>query len=53
MPALWLGVYAVCISYGYRLIGAAAGTLVFYGAVLVTLIGYDRAHRRARCRPGA
>ena len=42
VPALWLGVYALCISYGYRHIGAAAGTLVFYGAVLVTLIGYDR-----------
>jgi drug/metabolite transporter (DMT)-like permease len=41
-PALWLGVYTVCISYGYLFIGAAAGTVVFYCAVLVTLIGYDR-----------
>jgi hypothetical protein len=23
-PALWLGVYAVCISFGYQHIGAAA-----------------------------
>ena len=42
LPALWLGVYTVCISYGYLFIGAAAGTVVFYCAVLVTLIGYDR-----------
>jgi drug/metabolite transporter (DMT)-like permease len=42
VPALWLGVYAVCISYGYVFIGAAPGTVVFYCAVLVTLIGYDR-----------
>jgi len=42
VPALWLGVYAVCISYGYLFIGAAPGTVVFYCAVLVTLIGYDR-----------
>lgn len=42
VPALWLGIYAVCISYGYLFIGAAAGTVVFYCAVLVTLIGYDR-----------
>lgn len=41
-PALWLGVYAVCISYGYRYIGAAAGTFVFYAAVLLTLVVDDR-----------
>ena len=35
MPALWLGVYAVCISYGYLFTGAAPGTVVFYCAVLV------------------
>jgi drug/metabolite transporter (DMT)-like permease len=43
-PALWLGVYAVCISYGYRHIGAAAGTFVFYATVLLTLVGWDVAH---------
>jgi hypothetical protein len=42
VPALWLGVYTVCISCGYLFIGAAPGTVVFYCAVLVTLIGYDR-----------
>src|SRR4051794_654649 len=31
-PALWLAAYAACISYGYRYIGAAAGTFVFYAA---------------------
>ncbi len=41
-PALWLGLYAVCISYGYQHIGAAAGTFVFYAAVLLTLVLDDR-----------
>lgn len=40
-PALWLGLYAVCISYGYQHIGAAAGTFVFYATVLLTLVGVD------------
>ena len=42
LPALWLGAYAVCISYGYQHIGAAAGTFVFYAAVLLTLVAVDR-----------
>lgn len=42
LPALWLGVYAVCISYGYGHIGAAPGTFVFYAAVLLTLVADDR-----------
>ena len=41
LPALWLGVYAVCISYGYLHIGAAAGTFVFYASVLLTLVAGD------------
>jgi drug/metabolite transporter (DMT)-like permease len=41
IPALWLGSYAVCISYGYRYIGAASGTFVFYATVLLTLMVYD------------
>jgi drug/metabolite transporter (DMT)-like permease len=41
VPALALGVYAACISYGYRFIGAAAGTFVFYATVMLTLIGSD------------
>lgn len=45
-PALWLGVYALCISYGYQHIGAAPGTFVFYAAVLLTLVGSDLLHRQ-------
>ena len=41
LPAVWLGTYAACISYGYRFIGAAAGTFVFYATVLITLMLYD------------
>lgn len=41
LPALWLGLYAVCISYGYQHIGAAPGTFVFYAAVLATLVLVD------------
>lgn len=44
-PALWLGSYAICISYGYRHIGAAAGTFVFYASVLFTLVANDLARR--------
>ncbi|SRR5581483_1822679 len=36
-PALWLGAYALLISYGYAHIGAAAGTFVFYALVLATM----------------
>ena len=43
LPALWLGTYAVCISYGYRYVGAAAGTFVFYASVLAVLVAHDRA----------
>lgn len=46
LPAVWLGLYAVCISYGYVHIGAAAGTFVFYAAVLLTLVGVDRTQGR-------
>jgi drug/metabolite transporter (DMT)-like permease len=42
-PALFLGIYAVCISYGYHYIGAAAGTFVFYATVLLTLLARDLA----------
>ncbi len=41
VPTLALGAYAVAISYGYRFIGAAAGTFVFYATVMLTLIGSD------------
>lgn len=42
LPSLALGAYALCISYGYLHIGAAAGTFVFYTAVLLTLVADDR-----------
>jgi hypothetical protein len=44
-PAFSLGVYAVCISFGYEHIGAAAGTFVFYATVLAGLVAYDFATR--------
>jgi drug/metabolite transporter (DMT)-like permease len=44
-PAFWLGVYAVCISFGYQHIGAAAGTFVFYATVLAGLVAYDMVSR--------
>ncbi len=44
-PALWLGAYALCISYGYQHIGAAPGTFVFYAVVLVTLVVTDLGRR--------
>jgi drug/metabolite transporter (DMT)-like permease len=46
VPALWLGAYALAISYGYQHIGAAAGTLVFYATVLVTLVAHDLLRRQ-------
>lgn len=45
VPTVALGVYAVAISYGYRFIGAAAGTFVFYATVMLTLIGSDLVRR--------
>jgi drug/metabolite transporter (DMT)-like permease len=47
LPAVALGVYAVCISYGYVAIGAAAGTFVFYAAVMATLVASDLLSRTA------
>lgn len=47
LPALWLGLYAVLISYGYRFIPASAGTLVFYAAVFGTLVAHDLARGHA------
>lgn len=41
LPGLWLGVYAMLISYGYQHIGASAGTFVFYAAVFLTLVAID------------
>ena len=41
LPALWLGLYALLISYGYQHIGASPGTFVFYAAVFLTLVAVD------------
>jgi drug/metabolite transporter (DMT)-like permease len=46
VPAVWLGAYALCISYGYQHIGAAAGTFVFYATVLLTLVTHDLVRRQ-------
>jgi drug/metabolite transporter (DMT)-like permease len=45
VPTVALGVYALCISYGYRFIGAAAGTFVFYATVMITLVASDLRRR--------
>jgi drug/metabolite transporter (DMT)-like permease len=44
LPALWLGLYAMLISYGYQHIGASAGTFVFYATVFLTLAAVDASH---------
>lgn len=41
VPALWLGVYGVFNAYGFRALGAAPGTFVFYATVLLTLVAND------------
>jgi len=39
--ALFLGSYAFAISYGYQFISAAAGVLIFYGFVVMTMTTYS------------
>jgi drug/metabolite transporter (DMT)-like permease len=39
--ALLLGAYAFSISYGYLFIPVAAGTLVFYTFVVITMVSYS------------
>lgn len=39
--ALFLGAYAFSISYGYLFISVAAGTLVFYTFVVITMVSYS------------
>jgi drug/metabolite transporter (DMT)-like permease len=39
--ALFLGAYAFSISYGYLFIPVAAGTLVFYTFVVITMVSYS------------
>jgi drug/metabolite transporter (DMT)-like permease len=41
LGGLFLGVYAFSISYGYLFIPVAAGTLIFYTAVVMTMVTYS------------
>ena len=41
--ALFLGLYAFAISFGYFFIPAGAGALVFYGMVVITMSSYSLA----------
>ena len=55
LGALFLGAYAFSISFGYVFIPAAAGTLVFYACVVLTmaLFGYAHDHDRPTLRGAA
>ncbi|MGQ0798015.1 MAG: DMT family transporter [Methanobacteriota archaeon] len=46
--SILLGAYALSISYGYRFISAAAGTLVFYAFVVTTMATASRVLDRER-----
>ncbi len=48
--AFFLGTYAFAISFGYLFISAAAGTLVFYALVVVTMSGHSYTIDRTRIR---
>jgi len=41
LGGLFLGVYGFSISYGYLFIPVAAGTLVFYTSVVMTMVAYS------------
>src|SRR5208337_483559 len=49
--AFFLGVYAFSISYGYVFIPVAAGTLVFYTFVVVTMVAYSVIEDKERLTP--
>lgn len=51
--AACLGAYAFSISFGYLFIPAAAGTLVFYAFVVLTMALFGYAHDRDRPAPRA
>jgi drug/metabolite transporter (DMT)-like permease len=46
-----LGAYAFSISYGYVFISVAAGTLVFYTFVVVTMVAYSVIEDKERLTP--
>jgi len=49
--AFFLGAYAFSISYGYVFISVAAGTLVFYTFVVVTMAAYSIIEDKERFTP--
>ena len=49
--AFFLGAYAFSISYGYVFISVAAGTLVFYTFVVVTMVAYSIIIDKERLTP--
>lgn len=49
--AFFLGAYAFSISYGYVFISVAAGTLVFYTFVVVTMVAYSVIEDKERVTP--
>jgi len=49
--AFFLGAYAFSISYGYVFISVAAGTLVFYTFVVVTMVAYSVIEDKERFTP--
>src|SRR5436309_5906872 len=46
-----LGLYAFCISFGYQFISAAAGTLVFYAFVILTMALFGYLHDEEHATP--
>src|SRR5512137_691369 len=53
LGSAFLGAYAFSISFGYLFIPAAAGTLVFYAFVVLTMAFFGYAHDRDRPTPRA
>ena len=49
--AFFLGAYAFSISYGYVFISVAAGTLVFYTFVVITMAAYSIIEDKERLTP--
>ena len=51
LGALFLGIYAFTISYGYTFISAAAGVLIFYTFVVITMTLFSVINDRERLTP--
>lgn len=51
LGALFLGIYAFSISYGYSFISAAAGVLIFYTFVIITMTSFSVINDRERLTP--